>query len=151
MILDRIENIGKYSELADLEPAVDYILTHDTAALADGKNVLDGEALYCNVSSYMTKTHEGARAEAHNEYIDLQYVLSGQEIMGYAPRSEMGDAAEEHPESDLYFYSGAGDTKLLVKEGMFAVFFPQDAHTPTLLAGESSPVRKAVYKIRIKK
>ena len=48
---------------------------------------IDGDNLYATVSEYITKNEEDAKFEAHQKYIDIQYVISGKEIMSIAPLS----------------------------------------------------------------
>ena len=60
--------------------------------MEDGRHPIDGEAIFALVSTYETEP-EGARSfEAHRKYIDVQYLLSGREIIHWAGR-ELGSLA----------------------------------------------------------
>lgn len=48
--------------------------------------------------------------------------------MGYMPRTDLPEAAY-NAEKDITFYEGLATDYLTVKPGMFAIFFPEDAHT----------------------
>ena len=150
MIMDKLSNLKLYQNCRNLKEAAEYLQTHDLKDLPDGRTTISGEDLYVNVSSYTSKAPETVKAEAHNRYIDIQVMLSGKEIMGYAPRSTMDAPIEERPDSDLFFYAQKDMTPLLVREGMFTVFYPDDAHAPCMAAGEPEAVRKAVLKVRIR-
>ena len=68
-------------------------------------------------------------AEAHRKYMDIQYIVKGQEVMGYAPLSACTPAGEFNTEGDCGMYSG--DFRFLtIGEGMCYVAFPEDAHMP---------------------
>ena len=38
------------------------------------------------------KAESEGKLEAHRKYIDVQYVISGEELMGYAPLSNQTDS-----------------------------------------------------------
>lgn len=86
MIIDKIENIGKYTSLNPLfAEAVDFLKSHNLNALEIGKTELKGNDLRIIVEQTSSKTKEEARLEAHRTYIDIQVPLSDTEIMGYTP------------------------------------------------------------------
>ena len=45
------------------------------------------------------------------------------------PRTDLPEAAY-NAEKDITFYEGLATDYLTVKPGMFAIFFPEDAHAP---------------------
>jgi YhcH/YjgK/YiaL family protein len=47
-------------------------------------SVVDESDIFYNVSQYETKLTGEVKFEAHRRYIDIQYMLEGQEMMGYA-------------------------------------------------------------------
>lgn len=84
--------------------------------------------------------------ETHNDFIDIQIPLSGEEVMGYMPRTDLPEAAY-NAEKDITFYEGLATDYLTVKPGMFAIFFPEDAHAPGVTP---DGVRKVIVKVRVK-
>ena len=48
---------------------------------------------------------------------------------------------------DITFYEGLATDYLTVKPGMFAIFFPEDAHAPGVTP---DGVRKVIVKVRVK-
>ncbi len=149
MILDRIENIALYKDIPSLRDAIAYILSQDLAALPIGKTEIHGSALYVSVQSYTSRPASECRDEAHRSYIDLQYILEGEEVMGYRPLSSKDEIAEAAPEGDIWFYEKAAMTPLQVKSGMFAVFYPHDIHSPCQQLNGPSHVKKLVFKIYV--
>lgn len=149
MIIDKIENAHLYKDLGErISKSFDYIKTTDLQNLPVGKYPIDGENIFALVSEYKTKPEFEGKLEAHKKYIDVQYVIEGEELMGYAPLGEQIVLDPYKEENDIIFFKGDKSfTK--VSAGMFAVFFPEDVHMPGIVSGKSSSVKKLVIKVRI--
>ncbi len=150
MILDSLTNISRYKFIsANFANAVDYIQTHDLSKLDDGRIVVDGEKLFCNVSSDKTVPVTEKQWEAHHKYIDIQCILVGKETLGCAPLQLMTPLDDYDAEKDVTFYkdSESGYTMLPLASGMFAAFFPWDAHKPQCINESSMRVKKVVLKV----
>ncbi len=147
MIVDRIENLGKYVALHPLFGQVaDYLKSTDLNAIQPATKVrLKGEELYVNFEQTEPKTKEQARLEAHNKYIDIQLPLSDTETIGYAPRADLSSATYD-VQKDITFFSELPEEYMSLKPGMFAIFFPQDGHAPAI---SQNGVRKAVVKVLV--
>jgi len=52
-------------------------------------------------------------------------------------------------EKDIMFLTAEKENYRIAKPGKFFLFFPEDAHRPTVKSAENSPVRKIVVKVRI--
>ena len=148
MIFDTLENAAFYGSLNPLfEKAFRFLQKTDLANLPVGRIDLEGDALYALVQEYTTRDPEQGNWEAHRNYIDIQYVVSGAEKMGFANLKTM-DLGEYVPERDFQALSGKGN-EVAVFAGSFAVFFPQDAHLPGKWIGNPAPVRKVVFKVKV--
>ena len=89
--------------------------------------------------------------EAHREYIDIQYLISGEEKICCAPLEYLKEKAAYNTEKDVAFYDEA-DVKpqeLLLGNGYFAILYPQDGHMPQLCVKEPMAVKKVVVKVKI--
>ena len=147
MIFDRIENIESYTALSErIAKALRLLKETDFASMEPGRYEVDGTDLYYMVQCYDTRDNN--KPEAHRDYADIQYVVSGKENMGVAPLKDMGEPIEGKPEKDIWFYSGK-ITDVPMTEGVFTILFPQDAHAPQRINGEVSAVRKVVVKVRL--
>ena len=93
MFADRIENLKLYIPYnAKIKVVCDYLAKTDIHALEVGKyDIADGVRVVVN--AFTPKTREAARWETHRKYIDLQYLIEGDESMGYLPIDEVEDAA----------------------------------------------------------
>lgn len=111
---------------------------------------IDGNNVYAPISEYLTKDDTAARYEAHREYIDLQYVISGRELIGLAPLSDVKDILVPYDAAkDIEFMTVNQITNLTATPDRFFIFFPSDVHRPGLKEGVNSPVRKVVVKIKV--
>lgn len=150
MIIDTKDSISRYREIGELRKAIDYIMNCELSTLPTGRTEIDGDALFCNVQSYETRPAEAVNGEVHDQYIDLQYMIEGSEIMGYHSRKDAGEVLEAKPEQDIWFYKNENMSEVLMEAGMFAVFFPQDVHAPCISPEIPGKVRKAVFKIKVR-
>lgn len=148
MIVDKIENAEIYQGLGDrLLAGLAYIKETDLAVLKPGRYDIS-EGLFALISEYDTKDEADCKPEAHEKYADIQYIISGTELIGYVPLEDQVPSVPYNPEKDLVFY----DTKVSyteMKAGMFAVYFPTDIHRPGVQNGTSSLVKKLVLKVRL--
>jgi XTP/dITP diphosphohydrolase len=151
MIFDHISHPYRYScpQLPQLSLAFDWISKQSFSTLPDGQYAILGEEVFAILSSYETKAGELGKWEAHRRYADLQYMVEGSELMGYAPLSIMEEITEYNEENDFALFDGPGEF-LHFQEGMYAVFMPEDVHMPGIELEEKETVRKLVIKIEIK-
>ncbi len=147
MIIDQITQIEQYRGIPCLNAVIDYLMQTDVGALPPGKTEIDGERLFVNIQVYETREEAEVKPEAHDRYVDLQMVLEGEEYIGLADRSSLGEPCDDPP-GDIVFYD-APFSKMLFRPGTFGIFFPNDAHAPCISVHDRTIVKKAVFKILI--
>ncbi len=132
------------------DKAFTFLKDNDLSKLEIKRYDIDGDNLYASVMEYVTKNEEDAKYEAHRQYIDIQYVISGIEEMGVAPISLLKDVTEPYDAiKDVGF--------MTVKEGKFYnatperffIFFPSDIHRPGLKVRQNALLRKIVVKVKV--
>ncbi len=107
------------------------------------------------VQTYETFKPEEKRMEAHEKYIDIQYVASGREKFFFADKSFLKISKPYDAQKDVEFYDTADLEKspkaesATLEAGEFAIFFPDDAHKPSLNAGVRCKVKKILLKIPV--
>ena len=149
MVIDTLDHSAHYENLHPrFKAAFAFLKKPGIEAIATGRTEIDGAALFALVQEYETKPiHEG-KLEAHRKYIDIQLVVEGEEFMGYAPLNGQSAAKAFDSEKDCGFYDGeAWFTRY--RKGMFAIFFPQDAHLPCRYTEKPSKVKKIVLKVAV--
>jgi YhcH/YjgK/YiaL family protein len=90
------------------------------------------------------------KLEAHRKYIDIQFLLTGEELLGYTPVKDLTVAEEYNPQKDIAFFNTPKEiTKVKLEPGLFCILFPDDAHLPGCRLAEPAEVRKVVIKVRL--
>lgn len=151
MILDTIDNTHLYTGLhASFAKAFEILRDSTLSQREDGRYTVDGDKVYYMIQRYTTKPMSQGRLEAHRKYVDIQFLLSGEELLGYAPVKDLTVAEEYNPQKDIAFFSTPRDiTEIKLKPGLFCILFPDDAHLPCCHLAEPAEARKAVIKIRL--
>jgi YhcH/YjgK/YiaL family protein len=149
MIIDKLENAALYASISEnLKIGFDFLKNTDLINLESGKYEIAEKNVFALVSEYQSKEHQDCRPEAHRNYADIQYIISGREIIGYATLNNQKVTDEYNKDKDIIFYSGE-TTPLILEAGMFAVFFPQDVHRPCMQLDGPEKVKKVVVKVLI--
>lgn len=148
MIIDHIDNAGIYAGLSkNISSALTFFQTTDLGRLAPGKYEIEGESIYAIVDQYTTKQKDAGRLETHHRYIDVQYVVQGMELIGYANTRYLKPEPYEAAR-DVQLHEGRVDF-LLLREGMFAIMMHDDAHMPGIAVDAPQTVKKIVVKVAV--
>ena len=110
---------------------------------------MEGEHLFVSVDDYTTKDKSETRYESHRKYIDIQYVIEGEELMGLTTLDKVEITEPYNEEKDIAFYEFEGGDYIKATPGNFVLFFPEDVHRPVMKVNENSRVRKIVVKVLI--
>lgn len=115
-----------------------------------GRVDIRGDDMYANVMELDAKSLEEQVAERHESYIDVHYLIEGEETIGWSPLREGIEPSKPYDtDGDYALYSPQSDEVLLnMQPGMFAVFFPHDIHRPGM-GQQSSKVKKLVVKVHV--
>jgi biofilm protein TabA len=148
MIFDVLANADRYAGLHPLfERAFAYLRETDFSTMALGRHMLEGDSLFAIVQEAEGRSRAEAQLECHRKYIDIQFVLSGPDEMGWGPLGECREPALEYSDKrDIAFFHDAPAAWVAVPPGAFCVFFPEDAHAPLVGTG---PIRKIVMKVAV--
>ena len=145
MVIDRIEEQARYYDLHPLmEPAFAFLA--EAADLEPGRYDLE-DGVYATISEFETRELSSVPLEAHRQYIDLQYCISGGERMSWAYVGEL-NREQEDPQRDIAFYTG-NSTSISIRPGMFYILFPGDAHRSGCHHEFPKHCKKVVVKIPV--
>jgi YhcH/YjgK/YiaL family protein len=149
MIIDTLENLKYYIPLNPLfADVVKFIEENDLLKLEAGKHEIKGKDLFVNIINQKGKTVDEAVMETHRNMLDIQIPLDGDETYGYMPLGDIAVKAEYNAEKDLTKYpEQPGSTFVNCHPGMFAMFLPQDGHTPCI--SKAPEFKKAVFKVKM--
>jgi YhcH/YjgK/YiaL family protein len=146
MIIDRLANESPLYQLPSrLTRALEYLRATDLRSVALGRHDLDGDHLFALVQEYTTRTADQCMWEAHRRYVDVQFVMTGAERMGMASLGQMREREAYDSARDVALFE-PGSEFVTIRAGMFAIFGPEDVHSPCHVAGQPGLVRKVVIK-----
>jgi YhcH/YjgK/YiaL family protein len=149
MIIDTLENTGKYYNIhPSFEEVFKYLAENDLNQLADGTiDMPSSIRAFLTTGAGKTKETSLEKFECHDEYIDIQLCIKGEETFGWKPRNKCFlQKGAYNPEKDVRFFADQPDMYFQLTENQFAVFFPEDVHAPMIGNGE---IKKMVVKIKI--
>jgi YhcH/YjgK/YiaL family protein len=149
MVFDALSNFHLYLPLhPQFAAAFAFLQEHDLDALPAGRYDVDDAGAFVLISEYASRPLSECFIECHRRYIDIQLITSGREGVGYCRRS----AGRELPyddEKDFLKLDGEVE-RFILEPGVFAIFFPDDGHMPTIRLGETPlQIKKAVFKIPV--
>jgi len=99
---------------------------------------------------YNTKSRTECFFESHRQYIDVQFILSGEEIIELCNINDLIVDSEYNKEMDLLKYNTTNNSSIIkLKKGDVAIFFPEDAHMPCVELNKSMKVFKTVVKVAV--
>ena len=112
-----------------------------------GIHEVRGRDMFVNVHGYDPLPRSECRYESHRKYLDLQYCISGGELIEWQLSTCLDADGGYDEEKDLQFYKlKESKTVLHMLPGNFAIFHPSDAHLPKV----SDSVNQTVFKLVIK-
>ena len=138
---------------AGLHPALQDALTLALAArpqeTAPGRYELQGDNIFMNVMTFNTQSPVEKKAELHEQYIDIQLLLNGEERILFGTAGTARQCEEFHHEDDYQLCSAIeNEQAIILKPGMFAVFMPGEPHKPGCVVGEPDEIKKVVVKVK---
>lgn len=148
MIFDSITNCEKYEKINEgLKKAFEFLKREDLKDLSIGRYEIDGNKVFAMVQEYEPKKAEEKKYEAHKEYIDIQYIVKGEENIGFVPTSRnLTITSEYNEEKDVMRLDGER-AFYKISEGEFFVFFPEEPHMPGVMIDKPCNIKKVVVKI----
>ena len=150
MIYDKLNNISFYKGLStDIYEGL-LFLNAATMDLENGVYIINPR-VKAIVSEYTTKVVNEYGYEAHREYIDIQYLISGEEKICCLPLEYLRETKPYNEEQDAGFCEETviKPQELLIGSGYFTILYPQDGHMPQMCVKEPAAVKKVVVKVKI--
>ena len=141
---------GKYPDA--IREALEFLHSHDFSTMQDGRYPIHGEDSVAILQRYETREPESGKPEAHRRYVDVQYIVSGREEMGWCPMSpELKVCDPYDANKDIVFFDNLIPISgLELSAGDFAVLYPTDVHRPCgSVGGAPQQVVKVVVKIAV--
>jgi YhcH/YjgK/YiaL family protein len=149
MITDKLENAYMYFPChPEFRAAFEFLRKTDFQHTCTGRYNIDGDDAFALVQEIETKPVDQCVFEAHRQYIDIQYIISYEEKIGYCPVERLNPSDGYSDSKDSITYDGAGDI-ISLRAGYFAIFFPHEGHMPGISLNEKHGIsKKVVLKVR---
>ncbi len=150
MIFDRLNNSKQYEILGEkFKLGFDFLKNNDLKTLKDGKHVINDE-IYANVQTLTTKNKDEKKWEVHKDYIDIQYLITGKESMGYGILEDFRETVPYDKTKDVAFLETEKPFNYVnLEENDFVIFYPNDVHSPMLSVDKNIEIKKVIVKIKI--
>ena len=149
MIVGTKNNILTYKGISkNLDTAIDFIVDLDEN-IENGKYVINDD-VYAMVSEGEGNSEGEVLYEVHRKYIDLQYILKGEDLCYYAPIHKCTGKIPYDSEKDAEFLLSDEGYAIKFKPEDFYILHPFDAHGPCRAEnGEKPYFKKVVVKVKI--
>ena len=153
MIYDSFENVSRYFSISrGIEAAAEAMKAYSKEQFPIGKCSVDGEQVFLNLQAYETAPLEARQMEIHEKYMDIFYLVEGQEMVLMKPSDKVSCiVADYDPDKDIAFALREDDAvSIVLREGDFVMLFPGEAHASGIDVDGSGTVKKIVGKVQMK-
>lgn len=151
MVFDKIENARIYYGLGrGIETVLKYYESYKNSdELLPECIKLDGDRIFLLGNNYETTPMDDTQLEAHRLYVDVMFMIEGEERFYYKPISDAKKITMEYEESQEACLAAldGDEAQVHFKAGCFAIFFPQDGHCAGRLWDKPSKVKKFIAKV----
>lgn len=151
MLFDDIHNFFHYTRKNGPSlMAYDFIVNYLKNPLPPGRYEIDGDNIFANILEYDSVPND-KDYEVHKRYTDFQFIVSGEEVVYWEQMDKLTPTVPYDEEADVAFFKG-GDhfCRSALREGQFAVFYPDEPHKPSCQIDGPTHVQKIVIKILAK-
>ena len=108
-----------------------------------------GDKCFVNVQDTATAL-ETPLMEAHEKFVDVQYLISGEEKIFYIAKEGLPIQRPYSEKGDMAFYDfDEKSESVCYKSGEAVILYPEEAHLPNRALGEPMAIKKAVIKIAV--
>lgn len=125
-----------------------YAQHNDLIHFEKGSYEIDGDIIFVNIVEYETKEREERFWEAHKNYIDLHFMLSGEETidLNFIQNMKQLEFVEK---DDFLPLEGESNASVVLKDGDFLICYPEDGHMTAIKNGAPQIIKKAIFKIKL--
>ena len=145
MIFDDFKNFDLY----EIDPIVKNFILNIDPNISTGRHIISDKA-YINIDEYKTRDDSEIKLEAHRKYIDIQFMLAGQEKISVCDYKNCSSVIPYDEEKDIEFLNSNDWNDIEMYTGDFLILYPEDAHKPSIsINNEQHHVRKLVIKVPV--
>lgn len=132
-----------------VKKAIEYIANLKKENLKQGIYEIN-DNFYYSVQEYETRPESECALESHKEYIDIQWIIEGEEAVEAADILRLEIAKEYSKEKDIMLWKHIPNMmRMILKPDSYMVFYPRDAHMGGMTIHKAVKVKKIVGKVRV--
>ena len=143
----RITNYQQLKAYFDVPQAALDFLASANKDTECGKYVFSDDC-FINVITVETTADATKMMEAHVQFVDVQFMLDGEEKIYYTDKSALELGQEYDEKKDRSFYKWTKADEVSYKTGEGVVLYQNEAHLPGCAVDKPQTIKKAVIKIR---
>lgn len=149
MIFGRLQDLIKKPVFTEkLLSKLQLLNEMDFSTYAAGRHELDEESFFF-VNEYETKEAADCFWEAHQQYLDVHFIVAGTEKIAVDHIANQQVKEEYDAVKDAIILDGEVNSVLMMNPGDALICFPEDTHMTGILAKEKRKIRKIVFKVKI--
>ncbi len=153
MIIGKLHEVEKQvNQSQNIVFALDYLKKVNPVEISDGQYFVKDKEVFAIIQEFTTENlTNDVEVEGHRKFIDVYYVISGCEKIGWTSVDPIDNLIDYDEENDVwkkvvksselnYFAIGKGDV---------AILFPSDAHASQINMKGSIKARKIIMKVAV--
>ena len=151
MIFGNINHAEDYEYLDENDKkCIEFIKNNDLGKMEPGTYLVDGDNIFVIIAEYLTVGPEENTWQAHEKYYDIHYMIKGEERIDL---NFLGNLDKKHYAEDEDFLTLEGDKNVSVflRPGDFLICMPSDGHKTGLSIKKPKTVKKAVFRVSVKR
>ena len=150
MIIDTLENISLYKELSDDIFAGLLFLQDVDSDIELGVYTINNR-VKAIVEEYETTRKNSLEFESHKHVIDIQFPIIGTERVFWSPVADMDIKIPYDKKNDrtIFVNPHVQSTHVDIGDGIFAIMFESDGHSPQHCVAFSQSIKKITIKVSI--
>lgn len=150
MIIAQLKDIDIYKTISDdIYQGLKYIASAKPNVQSGIYTINDRVKAIVSQYSTVEVFHRGY--EAHKHVIDIQYPIIGLERIKWSPIENMNVNIPYDEDKDRTFYKDPYryGTEIIIGNGIFAIMFPEDGHSPQHYVVQPEVIKKITIKVSI--
>ncbi len=147
MISGNIRDFSAHFRPEIATPVMEFVKTRNITGLASGRYPLSNGILAIVIKTN-SRNLKGQQFEAHRRNLDLHYLVSGEELLGFTSAFALSVSKPYDSEDDyLLYHPPQNYSQLSLAEGQFVLFNPEDAHCAQGYLDAEKAIVKVVFKV----
>ncbi|MGX6979546.1 YhcH/YjgK/YiaL family protein [Vagococcus elongatus] len=143
MIIDNVKNIQRYQEMEEI-----YLMLKTMKDYSGQSELISRQKMTINKIVFTAKSEEKRVFENHKKFIDVHYILSGEEKIDLADAAVLDELESYDTSKDIMFLSGNAQVEVILKPGDFLICYPSEAHkVGGKISDDTKEITKFVGKI----